>query len=416
MNQGIRALFFLLLAVLVASCGGGQEGPVVTIAASRVGAEGEILRAQVERFMKEHPGVRVVVQETPDAADQRHQLFVQWLSAGSRDPDVLQLDVIWTPEFASAGWILPLDDRFTDRSDFLPATLAANTWEGRVWAVPWFVDVGILYRRTDLAPEAPATLEDLVALARRGMQEGVPYGFVWQGARYEGLVTVFLEILGGFGGQILDAQGRVVVDSPAAVRALRFLRDAVHTQGISPEAVLAWQEERVRFAFQNGQAVFMRNWPYAYTLLGDSARSQVAGRFAVSPMPAQPGGHPTAALGGSQLAINARTAHPDLAWALVAYLTDPERMAERARVVGQFPPRRSLYEGDRLRGALAIPPEQALRLVESAVPRPVTPRYTEVSQILQIWLHRALTLQAEPEEALAWAAEEMRRKLVPAER
>ena len=92
---------------------------------------------------------------------------------------------------------------------------------------------------------------------------------MWQGARYEGLVTVFLEHLGAFGGGILDARGRVIVDEPAGIRALTFMCDAVGRDGFVPSSVLAWQEEQVRFAFQNGDAAFMRNWPYAWALLQD---------------------------------------------------------------------------------------------------------------------------------------------------
>ena len=90
-------------------------------------------------------------------------------------------------------------------------------------------------------------------------------------------MTVFVEFLGAFGGSILDERGRVVVDSDAAQKALTFMRDGIYVDDIVPPAVLTWQEEQTRFAFQNGEAVFMRNWPYAYALLQDSAQSSVAG-------------------------------------------------------------------------------------------------------------------------------------------
>src|SRR5690606_20543260 len=126
------------------------------------------------------------------------------------------------------------------------------------------------------------------------------------------LVTVFLEYLGAFGGRILDDGARAVVDSEAAVRALTFMREQIGT--IAPPDVLTWHEEETRFAFQNGRAVFMRNWPYAYTLLSDTSASRVAGRFSVATMPAADGGEPTATLGGAQLAINTHTEYPDSAW------------------------------------------------------------------------------------------------------
>jgi multiple sugar transport system substrate-binding protein len=383
----------------------------LTISGSAVGREAGILRVQLARFSAAR-GIPVEIRATPDSADQRHQLYVQWLNARAPEPDVLQLDVVWTAEFAAARWLLPLDGFSPSTDDFFPATLDANRWNGQLFGLPWFVDVGMLYWRTDLFDRPPATFDELTAMARGATQTpGVRHGLVWQAARYEGLVTVFVELLGGFGGRIMDDTGAVVVDSDAAVRALTWMRDAIHEHGLVPDAALTWHEEETRFAFQNGAAALMRNWPYAYSLMQE-ADSPVAGKFAVAPMPAGPGGEPTAALGGSQLAINARTRQPADAWALVEFLTAPEQMLERARVIGQFPSRRSAYAGDTgLDEALAIPPAAASRIIEAARPRPVTPVYTQLSELLQIRLHRALSGQQEPRAALEDAAEEMRRLL-----
>jgi multiple sugar transport system substrate-binding protein len=239
-------------------------------------------------------------------------------------------------------------------------------------------------------------------------ERGIPYGLVWQGARYEGLVTVFLEQLGAFGGTILDGDGRVVVDSEPAVKALTFMRDSIYVDGLVPAAVLTWQEEQARLAFQNGEAVFMRNWPYAYALLQDQESSAVAGRFGVAPMPRADGGSPTAALGGSVLAINANSADAAAAYALIDYLLQPAQLLDRARVAGQYPPRPTMYDSPALGEALAVVPSEARRIIERAVPRPATPIYSELSEILQIALHRALTRQQEPRPALQQAAAAMR--------
>ena len=381
---------------------------VLTFSGSALGAEGTLVAKQLKRFMQLNPGIRVELQRTPDDANQRHQLYVQWLNARVGNPSILQLDVIWTPEFAAAGWVLPLDKYGTVKSDFFPATIAANTWAGKLYALPWFADVGLLYRRTDLVPREPQSLEELVADAQRGMAHGGPrYGFVSQAARYEGLITGFVEYLGAFGGRIIDDSGEVVVNRPEAVRALEFMRDELYKWNVAPLDVLTWHEEEARFAFQNGNAVFMRNWPYAVGAMSDTSQSKVIGKFAVTPMPKSataPNGHSTAALGGAQLAINAYTDHPDAAYKLIAYLTAPEQMLERAQAVGQYPTRPGLYDDARLRGAINIPLENARRAIESATPRPVTPIYTELSEILQIQLHRALVRQVEPRQALDEAA------------
>jgi multiple sugar transport system substrate-binding protein len=360
-----RSRFALPLAAALACTPASDSGVAVTFPTSAVGAEADLLEAQLDRFASRRPGIRVVRQRTPDAADQRRQLYVQWLNAGATDPDVLQLDVVWTAEFAAAGWILPLQDLATDVADFLPEALRANRWRGDIHALPWFVDVGMLFWRTDLVGAAPRSFEALSREATRAVEDGlVPFGMVWQGAG-------------------LDA-------------------------GAVPREVLSWHEEEVRFAFQNGRALFMRNWPYAIPLLQDAGRSRVAGRFGVAAFPAAHGGRPAAALGGAQLAINARCDQPEAAWRLIEFLTQPEQMAERARVAGQLPARRSLYQGDLLQDALGISGEQLREVIEGAVARPVTPVYTELSERLQVWLHRALSGQAEPAAALSSAAQEMR--------
>jgi multiple sugar transport system substrate-binding protein len=404
---------FLVLGVTTAAACASSPADVLTFSGSVVGREGEVLRRQLDRFEQSRPGVQVTVRPTPDAADARHQLYVQWLNAHAPEPDVLQLDVVWVAEFAAAGWIASLDAHQPPADTFFPAAVNAGRWDGRLFALPWFVDVGMLYRRTDLVPRAPESLDDLVALAGDAQRaHAVPFGIVWQAARYEGLVTLFLELLGAFGGEILDADGRVAVDSPAAVNALTYLRDAIHVARVAPPAVLTWQEEQTRLAFQSGQAVFMRNWPYASALLEDPAQSSVSGRVAVSSMPAGPGGVPTAALGGAMLAVNARSRQRDAAYELIAFLLAPEQMLERARTAGQFPTRPALYRSGDLADALRVSPADALSVIERAVPRPVTPVYSELSEMLQISLHRALTRQQEPDEALEEAAAAMRALLV----
>jgi multiple sugar transport system substrate-binding protein len=407
----VARLAALLFAVVCGACAAEPSRQALTFTASGLGAEADVVRTQLARFADLHRGVDVELRVTPDAADQRHQLYVQWLNARAQDPDVLQLDIIWTAEFAGAGWILPLDQYGPEASDFFPAAIESNRWRGALYALPWFVDVGLLYWRTDLIPAPPQSLDALRDAALRSIAAGeTRWGLAWQGARYEGLVTVFVEHLGAFGGGILDDAGAVIVDQPAAVRALTFMRDSIRN-GLVPASSLTWQEEQVRFAFQNGQTAFMRNWPYAWALLRDPAQSRVAGRVGLAPFPGADGGRATAALGGAQLAVNAFSDQPDLAWELVEFLTAPEQMLERARVAAQLPSRQSLYDSPELAAALNMPLQDVRAAVAAAVPRPVTPVYSEMSELLQVHLHRALTGQQRPEEALRLAAAEIRHLL-----
>ncbi|MGE3474132.1 MAG: extracellular solute-binding protein, partial [Vicinamibacterales bacterium] len=359
------------LALAALGCGNAAP-PSLVIAASTVGAEAAVTRRQIARFEARHPGVRVELRVTPDAAGQRHQMYVQWLNARAATPDVLQIDVVWTSEFAAAGWIAPLED--ADEGDLLPAARDAARWRGRAYAVPWFVDVGLLYWRTDLMDAPPQSQADLVEAARAARAAGkTRYGLVWTGARYEGLVTVFLEYLSAYGGAILDGDGRVTVDEPPAVRALAAMCEAVGPGGIVPTAALNWQEEPVRFAFQNGEAAFMRNWPYAWTLLEAPSESAVAGHVGVATFPPASGGRAAAALGGAQLAVNRFSQRAAQARALIAFLTAPAQLLERARQASQLPARRSVYDMPAFAGALPLPADALRAAIDAAVARPATP-------------------------------------------
>lgn len=404
-----QALALLVSGTLTSCAPEESKGVVLTFPVSAVGEERAVVERQLQRFMRAHPGIRVDSLVTPDAADERRRLYVQWLNAGVGDPDVVQLDVIWTPEFAAAGWLLPLDRFAPETSRYFTHVLEACRYEGWLYALPWFVDVGMLYWRTDLFEHPPRSLAELAQMAERARaQPSIDYGLVWTGARYEGLVTVFLAHLGAFGGALSDRSGRIAVDSEPAVRALSWMRRSIDVRSIVPAQVLTWREESVRFAFQNGQAAFMLNWPYAYGLLDDPTQSRVAGRFAVTTLPAAPGGKPTSVLGGQQLAVNANTEHPEAAWALIEFLLEPAQVRERAEVAGQLPPVREDYEEPGLRAISAVPLPQAREVIRHAVPRPTTPLYGELSALLQVHLHRALTGQATPREALASAAAAMR--------
>ena len=138
-----KHLWIAGVVLLCCGCRHAASAPVITISGSTVGREAELLRRQVARFEAAHRPLRVEVRPTPDAADDRHQLYVQWLNAHAADPDVLQLDTVWTAEFAAAGWILDLDRFGADREDFFAPALDAASWAGRIYATPWFVDVEI---------------------------------------------------------------------------------------------------------------------------------------------------------------------------------------------------------------------------------------------------------------------------------
>lgn len=353
-----------------------------------------VWRELIGDFEHKHPNVRVQLVEGPPATDTRENMASTSFLSGDAAYDIVYCDVIWTPKFAAAGWLLDVSGRVSsaDKEDFLTADLQAGMYHGQLYRIPAFTDAGVLYYRKDLVHQPPTTFDELVALSKQ-FQSGNRYGYLWQGKQYEGLVTVYLETLWGFGGDWIDADSRqVFLDSPEARQALDFLRGAIGT--ISPESVTTYTEEETRLLFQNGRSVFLRNWPYVWTLMEKTLRKE--DRVGMTPVVHAPGHASAAALGGWGFAISRLTRNPEAAWQLVEFLTRPEQLSKIQSRLGRIPARKKL-----------VPPEFAA-IVKSARMRPPIPEYAQASDILQRWLSAALTSRVTSENALSQAARETR--------
>lgn len=344
-----------------------------------------VLRETLATFERAHPEIELATEVLPNASEVLHQYFLTALGAKSRDFDVFVADVVWIPEFAHAGWIADVSDAFPPASlkrELVEGAAEAVIVDGRTYAVPWYVDVGILYYRTDLVASPPRTYDELVrqAQAARAKDPSLT-GFVWQGRQYEGLVCNAFESIWGHGGQEPKG-GRIELDTPAARAGLGYLRELV-TDGTSPRSVASSTEEETRRAFQEGHAVFMRNWPYAYTEMQREG-SPIRGKFGFTTLPTVSGEPGHGALGGWQLALNAQTPPEKHAAAidLIRHLTSAETNVTFAIAYGRNPPRLAAYRDPRLmREAPFI--AQLYPAISRAWPRPITPYYNMMSDVLQ---------------------------------
>jgi trehalose/maltose transport system substrate-binding protein len=412
-STSMRSLALLLSVLALAACSDESASPASSRATtivfkhSKLFGDPQSFDALIERFQKRNPGMRVRTETLPASSDEQHQFYVINLRAGSADFDVMALDVIWIAEFASAGWLKDLTELVTpaDRETFFKGPLAAVSYRGRQYAIPWFVDAGLLYYRKDLLAKygfvPPETWEQLahIAAAIKRHETGV-YGFVWQGKQYEGLVCNALEYIWSAGGDILN-DSRVVLDSSASRRALGFMQSLLHGDGVSPELVMTATEEPSRRIFGSGKAVFLRNWPYAWTLF-EQPGSPVQGKVGIAVLPHFPGHASAATLGGWQLGVNRNSRHPKAAEAFVQFMTSSEAQKELALAYGLNPARRSLYDDPEL---LAAQPQLAqLRTIfDHAQPRPVTPQYVRISQVLQSEFSAVVAGLKKPGDALASA-------------
>lgn len=365
----------------------------------------------IAQFEADHPDIDVIDEELPSNTDEQHRFYVINLEGESADFDVFALDVIWVSELSRAGWIRPLGHLLTeeDRTDFFAGTVDAVSFGGRVNAVPWFIGAGILYYRKDLlakhGEKPPKTWEELVAIAQRitAVEEDL-YGFVWQGKQYEGLVCNALEYMWSHGGRVLEGD-LVRVDSAENQAALRFMHDLVHRYRVSPELVMTLTEEPSRRIFQAGRALFMRNWPYAWKLL-EAEGSLVRGKVGAAMLPAFEGHSAYATLGGWHLGVNRYSRHPEAAEELVAFLASRSAQKYLTLHAEYHPTRRSLYQDPEL---LRHDPflEELAPILERARPRPVTPFYIMISQVLQLEISGVLAGIRRPEEALSSAGRQI---------
>ncbi len=323
-----------------------------------------------------------------------------------RAEDLLSLDIIWLQEFYE--YLKPITDQQwpqSERNKYFSEPLKNCTIEGQLWAVPFRIDVGLLYYRTDIGATPPATWEDLARVAEEFQSRGrTKFGYVWQGAQYEGLVCNFIEVLYGYGGSIFDNPDNpkdVTIASPQAVQALT---DMVSWIGkASPRDVLTYKEEETRAVWQQGRAAYARSWPNVY---GSSSgqrgldSSQVKDHFKICALPyggSNAIGH--SCLGGWQLGINRQSAHPNEAWTFIQYMLEQQRSAA---LKGSFTVTlRSVYDDDKVRNENPFYANPNLKLIiEKALPRPVSPKYPDISNAIQQGVHDALFGKA-PSQALS---------------
>lgn len=382
-----------LVALAVAgSLATTAQAAELRIAAGDTGATLALLREHLDRFEAETGHTVTIVPMPSSTTDQLAQYRI-WLADQSPDLDVLFIDVIWS---ALLGHHLQdLTDAAADMIEqHIPEIVASQTVDGRLVAIPYYTDAPALYYRTDLLdkhdkapPETWAELEATAAAimaAEHAEGNRDLWGFVFQGGLYEGLTANALEwVASNDGGTFIDADGTITANNPNAIAA--FDRAAGWVGIISPPGVISYREEESRVFWQTGNAVFMRNWPYAYAL-GNAPDSAVAGKFDVVPLPRGSMGTSSAGtLGGWNAAVSAYSREPDAATDLALFLTSEEIQKDRAIRYSFLPTITALYDDPDIAAAQPLIPEWR-DVVENAVPRPSAPtgiHYSQVSQ--EIW-------------------------------
>jgi trehalose/maltose transport system substrate-binding protein len=345
-----------LLGAALTMTAPGAQAATVSISCGAVGLELQLCQEGAQAWA-EATGNQVNVISTPNSATERLALYQQILAANSSDIDVFQIDVIWPGILASH--FIDLSEHFDQETidQHFEAIVQNNTVDDALVAMPWFTDAGLLYYRTDLlekyGKEPPTTWQELTETARE-IQDGERadgnermLGFVFQAKAYEGLTCDALEWIDSFGGgTIVDDEGAITINNDKAAAALELAASWIGE--IAPEGVLNYAEEESRGVFQSGNAVFMRNWPYAWAL-GNAPDSSISGKIGVDQLPqgGEDGKH-TGVLGGWQLAVSKYSQNAELAVDLVRHLTSPEEQKRRAIKGAYNPTIAALYQDEEI--------------------------------------------------------------------
>jgi multiple sugar transport system substrate-binding protein len=415
-----QALAAALSALAVAGCALiSPAGATSTAAIAGNGpitfATGQVdtgyLQPLIGQWNAAHPAQKVTPLYLPDDADDQYAQLITNLQAHSSVYDVMSLDVIWTAEFASSGWITPLSTQAVPVGQFLRPAVDTATYQGHLYAVPFTSNAGLLYYRKDILAAAgdspPRTWAQLATLAATLAPRHHMAGYGGQFQAYEGLTVNFAEAVQSAGGSLLTPGGAAAaVDSPQARQALQFLATGFR-QGWIPRAALGWNEEASRHAFESGQLLFLRNWPYVY---GDASRPQpgnvVAGKFGVTTLPGLRGAG-SSTLGGANLAISAYSQHQGTALAFIRYLTSEPSERFILEHSALPPVWTSLYRQPALVRQFPFLPVLKQAIL-TATPRPALVDYSQFSLAISSAVHQALAQQQSVSRTLAQLSAELR--------
>ncbi|TWD81851.1 carbohydrate ABC transporter substrate-binding protein (CUT1 family) [Kribbella amoyensis] len=387
------------------SAGGALEGRGPITFATGKDTSGNLTN-QVAAWNSQHPDEKVTVSELPESADAQRQQMVQNAQNKQDSFSVLNLDVVWTAEFAANRWVVELpQDQFPSLGNAIPATVETAKYRDKLYAVPITSDGGLLYYRKDLLDkagvQAPTTWAEMQAACQKvkALPEGKSLNcYAGQFEKYEGLTVNFSEAVNSAGGVVVGKDGKPNVDTPEALAGLETLTNGFST-GEIPKAAITYKEEEGRRAFQEGNLIFHRNWPYVYALAGKTdGSSKIAGKFAVAPLPGKDGAG-VSTLGGHNYAISAFAKNKATAADFIKFMASEERQRANVEKTSQAPTWASLYDDAALQKQFPyLTPLKAS--IEKAQPRPTVVKYGDVTAAIQEAAYDALTNKKPPKQAL----------------
>jgi multiple sugar transport system substrate-binding protein len=411
------AALLAVAAVVLAGCGdsgndgdGGAQSTAIEGRGPIKFATGKDTSGNMQKLVNEwnaeHPDEEVTITELPEEADQQRSQMVQNAQGQSDEFTVLNLDVVWTAEFAANRWVVELPQDQFDLENFLEPAVNTAKYRDKLYAVPVYSDGGLLFYRKDLldaagvteAPETWAEMQEACTKVKANPANAGLGCYAGQFEKYEGLTCNFSEAVQSAGGSILDESGKPTVDTPEAKEGLNFLVDGLKNQEV-PAAAVTYKEEESRRAFQDGQLVFLRNWPYVYAKASmTDGSSQVAGKFGVAPLPGKDGPG-VSTLGGHNFAISSFAKNKATGLDFIKFFTSEEAERSNLLATSQAPTRTALYDDAEL--VKQFPYLTTLKeSIGTAVPRPQAVKYNDVTVAIQAAAYGAMNGEMTTDEAL----------------
>ncbi len=408
-RTGIVAAVALMMTASMAACSGGGEdgadGGPVTINAlfmQQAGYSQDQITEMIDSFEKAKPDIKV--EPTFVSYEALHDKIVTSAPAGTYD--VVLIDVIWPAEFASSGVVMDVTDRYPAswKDDMIGGAYTTALYQDKFYGVPWGPSSKFLYYNKDMVAAVGATEADLntwdglLKVAQKIKDQGLAeFPIAWSWSQAEAVICDYGVLLGAFGGQFTDADGKLDVNQPAGVDTLTWMKKTLD-DGLSNPASTTFLEDDVQKALAQGNTAFGLNWEATFAALQDPEQSNVVGKIGILPVPEGPDGDRPGINGSMALSIPTKAKHPDQAWDLITYLTSQD--VQDQYPTGWLPNWKSSYEDPTVTAAAPELFKAAATGYAELIQRPMVPNYNATSSALQAEIQSALIGQKSPQQAM----------------
>jgi multiple sugar transport system substrate-binding protein len=399
---------FMAMTMIAPAAVSADDAEKITITLAIDEGVGTPTEEAIAAFNESQDEIVVEGYHLPQDANNLHDDFVNKMIAQDTSVDVMALDVVYVAEFASAGWLEPLDDVFTEEelSAYLDGTVAGAKYEDVLYAAPWFTNASALFYRTDVLAdlgieEVPTTFQGWIDIYEQLPEDsGIEYAFCYQASQSEAMVCNWVEFLASYGASVLDDAGAPVVNSPEAIEATTAMRDYIGTY--APEGTTTYAETESQQVFQEGKALTCRTWSGTWNTFNDEAQSKVAGNVGMTVLPVNEEGETAhSCLGGLDLCINVNIddAKKEAAKTFIKWMISEEEEKAFCLASSQPPTCKAVYTDEEVLEKIPFYTD-FYSIIENGKGRPSSPSYAELSDAIQRNVHMALTGETEVEEAL----------------